>query len=82
MHSCRRQEEAEHAPERSRGMAATSQGQVVGRDCGRTFRRQGDLKRHKCLQERSKPVEEQSSSVQCPIYIYIGYNTLRVLYQI
>ena len=34
-------------------------------ECGRTFSRPGDLKRHKCLLERSRPVEEQRGSVQC-----------------
>ena len=34
-------------------------------DCGRGFSRPGDLKRHKCLAERAKPVEEQSGAVQC-----------------
>lgn len=45
--------------------AAASQRQVACRGCGRTFSRQGDLKRHECLLERSKPVEEQRGSVQC-----------------
>ena len=64
VHSCRRQEEAEYVLERSRGTTTTSQEQVVCRECWKIFRREGDLKRHKCLQERSKPVEQQSSSVQ------------------
>ena len=36
-------------------------------DCGRGFSRPGDLKRHKCLAERAKPVEEQSGAVQCEV---------------
>ena len=34
--------------------------------CGRSFRRP-DLKRHKCTEERRKPVEEQGESVQCAV---------------
>ena len=33
--------------------------------CSRTFRRESDKKRHKCLAERQKPVSEQRGSVQC-----------------
>ena len=33
--------------------------------CGRSFRREGDKKRHKCILERSKPVSEQHGAVQC-----------------
>ena len=36
-------------------------------DCGRGFSRPGDLKRHKCLAERAKPVEEQSCAVECEV---------------
>ena len=38
---------------------------VVRSDCDRNFRRPADLKRHKCLSERSKPIHEQHGSVQC-----------------
>ena len=62
VHRCRRPEES---PDSGGGRAAAPQGQVVCRECGRTFSRQGDLKRHKCLLERSRPVEEQRGSVQC-----------------
>ena len=41
--------------------------QIVCRVCGRAFRRQGDLKRHKCLSEREKPVEEQQGAAQCAV---------------
>ena len=34
-------------------------------ECGRTFSRPGDLKRHKCRAEREKPVQEQWKAVQC-----------------
>ena len=34
-------------------------------DCGREFSRPSGLKRHKCLAERAKPIEEQRGSVQC-----------------
>ena len=35
--------------------------------CGGSFRRPGDLKRHKCTEERRKLVEEQAGSVQCTV---------------
>ena len=35
--------------------------------CGRFFRRQSDKVRHKCIEERRKPVNEQSGAVQCMI---------------
>ena len=38
---------------------------IVCNDCGRSFRRSGDIKRHKCLSERAKPISEQSGAVQC-----------------
>ena len=62
MHRCRRPEELEPT---AQGGATTAQGEVVCSECGRTFRRQGGLKRHKCILERSKPVEQQRGSVQC-----------------
>ena len=34
-------------------------------ECSRTFRRESDMKRHKCLAERCKPVHEQCGAVQC-----------------
>ena len=34
--------------------------------CLRTFRRKSDMKRHKCMTERRKPVHEQQGAVQCP----------------
>ena len=33
--------------------------------CDRTFSRPGDLKRHKCLDERARPICEQRGAVQC-----------------
>ena len=33
--------------------------------CGRKFRREGDKKRHKCVDERRKPVSQQRGAVQC-----------------
>ena len=33
--------------------------------CFRKFRRESDMKRHKCLDERSKPLHEQKGSTQC-----------------
>lgn len=39
--------------------------EVSCQTCGRTFRREGDKKRHKCLDERRKPVCEQLGAVRC-----------------
>ena len=39
--------------------------QNICRVCGRAFRRQSDFKRHKCLSERRKPVEQQQGAIQC-----------------
>ena len=33
----------------------------------RAFKQQGDLKRHKCLSEREKPVKEQQGAAQCAV---------------
>ena len=41
--------------------------EVVCGGCGRTFSRPGDLKRHKCMMERAKPVEVQTDTVQCVV---------------
>ena len=41
-------------------------GQVECRECGRSFSRQGNLKRHKCVDEQNKPIKEQRGSLQCP----------------
>ena len=64
VHRCRRPEES---PDSGGGTAAAPQGQVVCTECGGTFSRLGDFKRHKCLLERSRPVEEQRGSVQCTL---------------
>ena len=41
------------------------QSQVTCEGCGRSFRRAGDKARHKCIDERRKPVHEQRGAVQC-----------------
>ena len=38
---------------------------VVCENCCRTFRRESDKKRHKCLSERQKPVSQQQGAIQC-----------------
>ena len=38
---------------------------VEGVEYGRRFSRLGDLKRYKCLIERTKPIEQQQDAVQC-----------------
>ena len=55
---------------RAEVQAATQASGVVDRDvvweeCGRTFRRESDKKRHKCRSEREKPVWEQRGATQC-----------------
>ena len=34
----------------------------------RTFSRESDKKRHKCVEERSKSLSEQHGAMQCPQY--------------
>ena len=34
-------------------------------ECGRCFRRESDRKRHMCVRERMRPVNEQAGAVQC-----------------
>ena len=58
VHKCETSEHSTQAsfpPERS----------ILWNDCGSSFRRPGDLKRHKCLTERAKPIFEQHGAVQC-----------------
>ena len=38
---------------------------VQCKECGRYFRRSGDMKRHKCRSERMRPIEDQRGAVQC-----------------
>ena len=40
--------------------------QVQCPECLRKFHRERDMKRHKCVAERRKPVHEQQGAVQCP----------------
>ena len=62
MHRCRREEVVEDG---AAGGVGVSYRQVECRECGRTFSIQGDLKRHKCLDEQSKQLQEQQGSLQC-----------------
>ena len=39
---------------------------VVCELCSRSFRKESDKKRHKCVDERLSPVCEQRDAVQCP----------------
>ena len=50
VHACRREEE-QQSEEQPYGVTMAATG-VTCIECGRNFRRPGDLKRHKCLQER------------------------------
>ena len=38
---------------------------VVCEVCSKSFRRESDKARHKCLHERQKPVSEQQGATQC-----------------
>ena len=35
--------------------------------CGRKFRRESDKKRHKCVEERRKPVSQQRGAIKCEV---------------
>lgn len=39
--------------------------QVLCETCGRSFRRESDKKRHKCILERLQPLREQRGAVHC-----------------
>ena len=41
--------------------------QIQCDECKRSFRRESDKKRHKCILERQKPVSEQRGAVQCTV---------------
>ena len=60
-------EGVERHSEVSRVQAPAAAREVVCEVCSRTFSREGDKKRHKCLNERSKPVCAQTGAVQCQI---------------
>ena len=55
VHRCRREEPVDD----SSGTSEASQGRVECKECSKAFSRPGDLKRHKCLRERSKPLQKQ-----------------------
>ena len=38
---------------------------VICEVCSRTFRRQSDKARHKCMKERRKPIRKQQGAMQC-----------------
>ena len=61
MHRCMREEPGDD----SVGTSEASKGRVECKECSRAFSQSGDLKRHKCLRERSKPVQEQRGALQC-----------------
>ena len=45
----------------------SQQGNVVCHVCNRNFSRECDKARHKCIVERSKPIQEQAGAVQCQL---------------
>ncbi len=63
VHTCRREEDDESEEQLTNAAAVD----VICSVCGRNFARPGDLKRHKCLQERLKPVKDQQGAVQCGV---------------
>ena len=42
---------------------------VVYLECHRGFKRTSDLKRHKCIAERVKPIHEQKGAIECQSYM-------------
>ena len=48
-----------------RGATITANRDVQCEVCGRKFSRESDRKRHKCVDERRKPVSQQKGAVQC-----------------
>ena len=57
MHRCRREELGDDSSGTSEALRAEWNANA--------FSWPGDLKRHKCLYERSKPVQEQRGALQC-----------------
>ena len=60
-------EGVERHSEVSRVQAPAAAREVVCEVCSRTFSREGDKKRHNCLNERSKSVCAQTGAIQCQI---------------
>ncbi len=68
----------------SEGLVMHQQRQKAGRKvevcsikcnlCMRLYRRESDKARHKCVEDRAKPVKEQDGSVECGEcgYVYLG----------
>ena len=52
-------------PQNQQQESAPQSGAVKCGICGRSFRRESDKKKHKCVVERAKPVWEQRGAVQC-----------------
>ena len=46
----------------------TATREVQNEVCGRKFRRESDKKRHKCVDERRKPLSQQKGAVQCEMF--------------
>ena len=55
----------EHWIERLGVCASVAVRDVMCEVCSSTFRRQSDKARHKCVEERKKPVREQQGAIQC-----------------
>ena len=54
-----------HQQRQGKEVLTQSQDRVWCQLCQRSFRRESDRKRHKCLEERFKPVWKQRGAVQC-----------------
>ena len=54
-----------NAIQRNRQLARSSLSSLQCVACGRTFRRDQDRARHKCIEEQSNPVHQQQGALQC-----------------
>ena len=65
MHNCQLSTGAVSVDNEEHDSVSTVDNCVYCAVCEHTFSRPGDLKRHKCLTERSLPIEEQQGATQC-----------------
>ena len=65
VHSCQLSTEVVSVDNEVHDSVSTVDNRVYCAVCERTFSRIGDLKRHKCLAERSQPIKEQQGATQC-----------------
>ena len=63
--ACREALDESRATTQQRGTSSSTSTPVMCLECGKSFRREGDKKRHNCTSERQKPISEQIGAVQC-----------------